>query len=93
MWCNVDGQWLETGTDGLSVAEAAEHSIMDCARRSADYLMNAQCTFDGGQLFWKVCAYSVYLVFLHIEELDFGERKECVIEGFRCGYVSTPGYL
>ena len=53
---------METGTDGLSVAEAAEHSIMDRARCSADYLMNAHGTFNGGQLFWKECAYSVYQI-------------------------------
>lgn len=39
----VDDGWKQA--DGLSVAEAAEHSIMDCARRSADHLMNAQCTW------------------------------------------------
>ena len=93
LWWEVGGQWVETGTDGLSVAEAAEHSMMDCARRSADHLMNTQSTFDGVQLFWKECTHSVYLFFLNIEELDFGERKECVKEGFCCGYVSTPGYL
>lgn len=90
---SVGGRWVETGTDGISVAEAAEHSIMDCARHGTDHLMNTQSTFDGGQLFWKECTHSVYLFFLNIEELDFGERKECVKECFCCGYVSTPGYL
>lgn len=54
----VDDGWVEAGTDGLSIAEAAEHSIMDCAKCSADHLMNAQCTFDAGQLFWKECTYN-----------------------------------
>lgn len=66
---------------------------MDCARRSANHLVNGQCTIDGRQLFWKEYTYSVYLFFLHVKELDLGERKECIIEGFRCGYVSTPGHL
>lgn len=58
LWYNVGGRLVLTGTEGLTVAEAAEHSIMDPARRSVDYLMNAQCTFDARQLFLKACACS-----------------------------------
>ena len=90
----VQCSWTMGGNrDRWPLCCRSSSALVDRARRSADNLMNAQCTFDGGQLFWKECAYSVYLVFLHVEELDFCERIECVIEGFCCGYVSTPGYL
>lgn len=66
---------METGADGLSVAEVAEHSTMDCARRSADHLMDPHCTFDGGLLEGGLLE-GVHLFFAHIEELDFGWRKD-----------------
>lgn len=81
---------METGADGLSVAEVAEHSTMDCARCSADHLMDPYCTFDGGLLEGGLLE-GVHLFFVHIEELDFGWRKD--MEGYHCGCVPTVTWL